>query len=111
MGLTSEDIIKKASHCLKKGINKVNAEVALGIALYEKGDMEKAVQHYRRAVSIDADCAEAHAGLGISLARTNEKDQSCLHLEKAWQLSPDCGLLANWLDDALYDQGNFDRAI
>lgn len=111
MGLSSEDIIKKASQCLKKGINKVNAEVALAIALYETGDMEKAVQHYRRALAIDADCAEAHAGLGLSLARISEIEQSCIHLERAWQLSPDCGLLANWLADAYFDQGNFDRAI
>lgn len=111
MGLTTEKIIKKASHCLKKGVNKVNAEVAFAIALYEKGDIAQAVQHYRRALKIDSDCAEAHAGLGISLARICEIEQSFQHLERAWQLSPDCGLLANWLADAYFDKGDFDRAI
>ncbi|MDD3148708.1 MAG: tetratricopeptide repeat protein [Candidatus Riflebacteria bacterium] len=92
-------------------MNKVNSEVALGIAFYENGDIDKAVQHYRRAVAIDSSCAEAHAGLGIALARLDNRAEACNHLEKALKLTPDCGILANWLADAFFDQGQFDRAI
>ncbi len=111
MGLTSEDIIRKASRCLKKGENKVAAEVALGIALYENGDLVGAVHHFRRGIANDAACAEGHAGLGISLAQTGDLEKSFFHLEKAWQLSPDCGLLANWLADAYFDKGEYESAI
>ena len=111
MGFSSEDIIKKASQCLKKGIKKVSAEVALGIACYEKGDISEAIHHYQRALTLDPECIEAHTGLGISMARAGNVEQSSIHLEKAWQISPDSSLLANWLADACFDKGHFDRAI
>ncbi len=111
MGLTSEDIIRRASRCLKKGENKVAAEVASGIGFYEKGDLLQAEVHYRRALNLDPQCAEAHAGLGITLAQTGKIELSLEHLETAHRLDSDCGLLANWLADAFFDRGNYDRAI
>lgn len=111
MGFSTEDIIKRASQCLKKGIKKVSAEVALGIAWYEKGDTAEAVRHYQRALELEPECVEAHTGLGISLARTGDTDQSRIHLEKAWQISQNSSLLANWLADAYFDQGQLDLAI
>ncbi len=111
MGLTSDQIIKRASQCLKKGQNKISAEVALGIAFYEKGDIDTAIGHYLNALVHSPDNAEAHAGLGMSYARQGNHEKSLVHLEKSWLKNPDCSLLANWLADAYFDAGNLDRAI
>jgi tetratricopeptide (TPR) repeat protein len=111
MGYTTTDIIKKAKACLRQGKNQVNAEIALGIANFENGDIATAMQHYAKAIKQDQSSAEAHAGMGISQARAGNLDQAISHLQRAHELCPECGLLANWLADAWFDKGNLDRAI
>lgn len=111
MTYSNDEIIKKANNCLKKGINPASAEVALGIAYFEKGSLEKALTHYLKALEINEACAEAHAGLGMSYARLGKSDKVIMHLETALKLSPDCGLIANWIADAYYDIGDLDKAI
>lgn len=111
MQVTSAEIIKKAKSCIRQNRNLVSAEVAMGIALFEQGDIEAAIKHYNKAISLDEYSAEANAGLGISYARLLNREKSLQHLEKALKLSPDCGLLANWLADAYFDMGQFDKAI
>ncbi|PKL44769.1 MAG: hypothetical protein CVV41_05220 [Candidatus Riflebacteria bacterium HGW-Riflebacteria-1] len=111
MGHSTADIVKKANTCLRQGKNRVNAEIALGIASFENGDVETAIRHYEKALKLQKDSAEAHAGLGIASARTGNLEKAIKHLQRAYELSPDCGLLANWLADAWFDKGDLDRAI
>lgn len=111
MQVTSAEIIKKAKSCIRQKRNLVSAQVAMGIALFEQGDIQEAIKHYSKAISLDEYSAEANAGLGISYARLHDREKSLLHLEKALKLSPECGLLANWLADAHFDMGQFDKAI
>jgi len=111
MGYTTAEITKKANACLRQGKNKVNAEIALGIACFENGDIEAAIRHYKKALKHHSNSAEAHAGMGISSARIGKLQDAIEHLHKAYELNPDCGLLANWLADAYFDQGELDKAI
>jgi len=111
MGYTTADIVKKANACLRQGKNLVNAEIALGIASFENGNIETAIKHYEKALKHNQKSAEAHAGMGISQARAGNLDQAIKHLQQAYDLSPECGLLANWLADAWFDKGDLDRAI
>lgn len=111
MGLTTTQIIKKANGCLNKGMNPASAEVALGIAFFENGDIAGAVQHYEKALKINESMPEAHAGLGISFGRQGDLKKTVYHLKRAFDLSPDNSLLANWLADAYYDSGELDLAI
>jgi tetratricopeptide (TPR) repeat protein len=111
MGPTTEEIIKKATGCLRQGKNTVSAEVALGIAYFEKGNIEKAIHHYLNAVARDEKSAEAHAGLGISYGRKGNLDKTVVHLSRALELAPECGMLSNWLADAYFDQGDLDQAM
>ena len=53
MTYSNDEIIKKANNCLKKGINPASAEVALGVAYFEKGSLEKALTHYLKALEIN----------------------------------------------------------
>ncbi|MBU1105426.1 MAG: tetratricopeptide repeat protein [Candidatus Riflebacteria bacterium] len=111
MGYSTAEITKKANACLRQGKNKVNAEIALGIACFENGEIEAAIQHYKKALKYHSNSAEAHAGMGISAARTGNLKDAVKHLHKAYELNPDCGLLANWLADAYFDNGDLDKAI
>jgi len=106
-----EEIVKKAKSCLKQGKKPVSAQVALGIASFEEGDVARAVQHYQKAIAMCESSAEAHSGLGISYGRLGNLDKALEHLARAFELSPECGLLANWLADAFFDKGNFDEAV
>ena len=111
MVATSKEIIKQAKACLKENKNSVSAKVALGVAHFEKGELEKAEKFYFEALQLDKASAEANAGLGMVYARKKHTEESIKYLSKALKLAPDCGILANWLADAYFDLGQLETAI
>jgi arylsulfatase A-like enzyme/Flp pilus assembly protein TadD len=68
----------------------------LGIAYFNKGDMSKAIENYRRAIDLDRTFAFAYANLGVAyLARSSGRNrqpedlrEAIDHLKKAVALDP-----------------------
>jgi Flp pilus assembly protein TadD len=58
------------------------------VALQAKGKDAQALAHYRKAVALDAACAEAQRGLGTLLARQGERAAARAALKKYLQLRP-----------------------
>ena len=75
------------------------AHTNLGQAYYEKGEMDKAIAHYERALQIDPNQVLAQSALGLALLDTGRPDESVTHLRKALEINPNFA-------DAHYNLGN-----
>jgi Tfp pilus assembly protein PilF len=54
----------------------------------EKGDLEKAKEHYQKAISIDPSYPDAYKGMGLIHYKQGEKEQAKKCLEQYLSLSP-----------------------
>jgi TolB-like protein/DNA-binding winged helix-turn-helix (wHTH) protein/Tfp pilus assembly protein PilF len=84
-----------------------DAWVALADAKRESWDRNGAEEEYRRAIALNPNDAQAHDGLGGILDTTGRLDEGWKEYQLAQQLDPNKDHLA----DALYQRGQFDRAI
>ena len=69
--------------------NNPRAHNNLGIALADRGQVDEAIAHYRKALEIKPDYAEAHNNLGIALAGRGQVDEAIAHYRKALEIKPD----------------------
>jgi predicted O-linked N-acetylglucosamine transferase (SPINDLY family) len=83
----------------------------MGNALAAQGQMDQAVAHYERALSLNPDYAAAHNNLGVVLAAQGQIDQAVAHYERALSLKPDYVEAHNNLGLALMVQGQADQAL
>ena len=60
----------------------------LGVVIFHQGEVGSAVTHYRGALAIKPDFAEAHNNLGVALAQQGEVDKAILHYREALRLKP-----------------------
>ena len=54
-----------------------------------RGQLDEAVAHYRRALTIEPDYAEAHNNLGTALAGRGELDEAVEHFRNALKIKPE----------------------
>ena len=59
-----------------------------GATAQQRGNLERAVEAYRRAIQIDPQFAEAHANLGAVLARAGRYEEAILSNERALTIKP-----------------------
>ena len=72
---------------------------------------DEAIAHYRKALEIKPDNAEAHDNLGIALAGRGQVDEAIAHYRKALEIKPDFAEAHNNLGIALAGRGQLDEAI
>ena len=58
----------------------------LGSLAEDQGDVEAAIAHYRRALEISADYADAHFNLAAALARSGHGADAVMHWQRYLQL-------------------------
>jgi tetratricopeptide (TPR) repeat protein len=83
----------------------------LGLALYDKGDLDGAIREYREALRIQPDYAEAHNNLGNALEKKGDLDGAIREFREALRVQPDYADAHYNLGVALYDKGDLDGAI
>jgi len=84
----------------------------LGLALAQKGQVDEAVTHFRKALEIKPDYANAHQNLGVALVGQGQLDTAIAHFRRALELKPDYpGITHNNLGIVLARRGQFDEAI
>ena len=76
-----------------------------------KGTLDEAVAHYRKAVELKPDFAEAHYSLGMVLQQQGKIDEAIVHYRKALESQPDLVEVRNNLGIALAGCGKADEAI
>jgi len=98
-------------HALVVGQESIYAHDNLGTVLFERGELEAAIEHFRQAVQIDPAYAKAHYNLGIALARRGELGESIMHLREAVQIDPAYAKAHYNLGVALARRGELEAAI
>src|SRR5262249_23446584 len=87
------------------------AHRGLGVALYDRGEVDAAIASYQRAIALDRKDARAHSNLGLALERKGQVDKAIASYEKAIELEPKFALAHNNLGLALERKGKVDEAI
>jgi tetratricopeptide (TPR) repeat protein len=101
-----------AEKFLKRRPQSARAYFTIGEACRQrnqKGDVEKAEQHYRRAIEIDASYAPPHRGLGLIWLKQGRKKQAREAFEKYLSLAPqaeDKGYIQQYLQDLPSSEAN-----
>ena len=83
----------------------------LGNDLQELGQLERAVENYRRALEIYPDYAEAHSNLGNVLRDLGQLGEAVACYRRALEIKSDFAEALSNLGNALRDLGQFDDAI
>ncbi len=82
----------------------------LGSVLLQKGQVDDALFHFRKALEIKADRADAQANLGSALLQKGELDDAIAQYEKALEIKPDYALVHYNLGNTLLLKGQVDNA-
>jgi tetratricopeptide (TPR) repeat protein len=77
----------------------------------QRGDLERAVEAYERAIALDPKFAEAHANLGAVLARLGHYEQAVRAYERALSLKPQLNAARVNLGLAHYRAGALPSAL
>ena len=83
----------------------------LGTLLADKGQVDEAIQNFRKAIQINPDYPEAWYNLGNTLAAQGRFDEAIQDYRKAIQINPNSSDALSNLGLALTAQGRFDEAL
>jgi protein O-mannosyl-transferase len=83
----------------------------LGIALFEKGEVDEAIPQYEKSLQLHADYAQAHYNLGNALLRKGDVDEAIAQCQEALALQPNDPDVHIALGNALLAKEAVDDAI
>jgi tetratricopeptide (TPR) repeat protein len=83
----------------------------LGLLYEKRGQMDKAIEQYQRALSGKPDSADAHTNLGNVLLGLGRRAEALPHLREAVRLSPDSPEAWNNLGGGLTEEGQAKEAL
>jgi tetratricopeptide (TPR) repeat protein len=87
------------------------AHTNVGLVLFQKGQVDEAIAHYRSALQIQPDWWDAEYNLGTALSAKGEVDEAILHSEKAVAMRPTDPDAQVSLANLLFQKGHIDEAI
>jgi tetratricopeptide (TPR) repeat protein len=87
------------------------AQSNLGDALMRKGQLDDAVVHFRKALEINANFAEANNSLGYVLMKKGQMDEAVVHFRKALEINANFAEANNNLGYVLMKKGQLDDAV
>ena len=88
-----------------------SAHLNLGRALKQRGDLDEAVSHYRRAIALNPRLAAAHNNLGSALGSQGHLKEAIQQFREALQVEADYDEAHNNLGVALRMTGERDQAL
>jgi tetratricopeptide (TPR) repeat protein len=83
----------------------------LGSALFEQGQVDEAIAHFRRALEIEPGYAKAHYNLAGILREKGQVDEAALHFQRALEIQPKYSTAHYNLGEILRQKGRLDEAI
>lgn len=82
-----------------------------GFSFAAKGDLERAIADYTRAIELDPGDTDVWVGRGVARLRKADVDGAIADFDRAIQLEPDRALAYNDRAAAYRDKGDFRRAV
>ncbi|GHU58495.1 hypothetical protein FACS1894133_3350 [Clostridia bacterium] len=98
---------------LNIGLNankEISSHVKGGYNYYEKGDFDKAIEEYDKAIELKADYAEAYNGRGMSYDELGKYDKAIADYDKAIELDPDYSIAYNNRANTYINLEKYDKA-
>lgn len=86
------------THALAVTKDNYIAHNSLGVALFEKGDTEGAIKHYKESIGIRANYLNAHCNLGVAFAKRKQYDEALTQYRECLRIKPG-------YPDAYYNMG------
>jgi protein O-mannosyl-transferase len=101
------------SHAVACTTENAIARCNLGIALVDRGDTDKAIEQFEKALAVrpNPDPVKILSNLGDALTRQQRYDEAIKHCEEAIKLDPSCANAHYNLGVALRLSGRLDEAI
>ena len=87
------------------------AHTNLGLVLFQKGQFDQAIAHYRAALEMQADSWDAEYNLGTALLGKGQIDEAIFHCERAVAMQPNDPDAQVSLGNALLGNQQVDEAI
>ena len=81
------------------------------MALLRQGDLQLSIEHFRRAIQIDAECYAAHVNLGMALSEQGKLDEAVAQFHVALKIDPERAESHVNLATILYRQSKYEEAI
>jgi len=91
--------------------NAAKPHYSLGKALAKKGECEKAIYSYRKALELDSNSAEIYQSLGDTLVKIGELDEAVIVYQKAIEIQPSLWEVHHNLGDIWQGQGRLEEAV
>jgi tetratricopeptide (TPR) repeat protein len=88
----------------------VESQISLGPDKWDRGKLDEGIDHYRQALRLNPNDAEAHFNLGITLGMLNDVDGAIRHYRQAVSIRPTYAKALYCLDVALASEGEFHEA-
>jgi Flp pilus assembly protein TadD len=98
-------------HAIRVTANNYKAHYCLASELSRKGNLQKSIAHYRKALDIKPDYWDAWNGLGVALARQGKLKEAVRYQFKALELNPKNENYHNNLGVTLARQGKLKEAM
>jgi len=111
-----EEALEIQERLLKKGVDDRLANWAsvihnnYGLLLFELRRYEEAEEHYKRAIELNPDLAEAHYNYGNMLFEQKRYKEAEEHYKRAIELNPDLAEAHNNYGNMLSELGRYDEA-
>jgi len=106
-----ENSVTLFENSLKKTRNNYIIHNNLGVTLELEEQTEKAIEHYRQALKIKPDYADAHNNIGFALSKIEQMGKAIEHYQQALKKRPNYDKAHNNMGNALYKLDRFDEAI
>jgi tetratricopeptide (TPR) repeat protein len=96
---------------LAKNPNCWGAYNGLGAALFQKGQVDEAIEQYQKALKINPNYVETYNNLGIAHLKKGQVDEAISECQKALGINPNFAEAHNSLGQVLLQKGSVDEAI
>ncbi len=106
----AQDIEQPAIENLAVTLEAAESQFLLGNSLLERGQADAAAAHYRRAVELKPDHAEAYCNLGNALLTLGRLDEATANYRQVLKIKPDNAATHFNLANIFMETGRFDRA-
>lgn len=101
-----KDSVTLFNHTIRSTRNNYLAHHNLGCALYGKGRIQEAVDHYTEAIRIYPNYCLAHTNLALALEKQGKDKEALSHYYKASRLNPASAQSHYYIGKGIYKLGN-----